>query len=80
MPVLTLEVPERSWNDVVMSAIVFGLDMWPDNHGNTGKPTVVELSGSWQKLQQAFNRMKRFGPEFPSLIEVNGALLIQDGG
>jgi hypothetical protein len=49
-------------------------------HGNTGKPTVVEITGSWQKLQQAFNRMRRFGPQFPSLIEVSGALLIQDGG
>lgn len=80
MPVMTLEVPKPAWNQVVMQSVLFGLDMTPDKVNDNGKPTIVEITGSWIKLQQAYSRMRKWGPNLPYLLEVNGEMPIQDGG
>ena len=80
MPVMTLEVPEPSWNHVVMQTVLFGLDIWPMEHSTDGKPTVVQVTGSWQKLQQVYTRMRKWGPELPHLLAVTESIPIQDGG
>jgi ribosome biogenesis protein Tsr3 len=80
MPVMVLEVPLPAWNQVVIQSVLFGLDMSPDKHSESGKPTVVEVTGSWEKLQQAYSKMRKWGPELPHLLAVNGTVPIQDGG
>jgi hypothetical protein len=80
MPVMTLEVPLPAWNQVVMQSVMFGLDVFPDIHNDDDKPTVVEITGSWLKLQQAYTRMRKWGPEIPHLLAVNGTIPIQNGG
>ncbi len=80
MPVMTLEVPEPAWNQVVIQTVMFGLDMSPDKHNSDGKPTVVQVSGSLQKLQQAYTRMRKWGPNLPYLLAVSKEVPIQIGG
>lgn len=58
MPVIFLDVSNEEWNDVAMPVILFGLDMTPDSparHGNT----VVEITGSNEKLAQVFSKIRR---------------------
>lgn len=66
---MVLDVPESSWNEVVLQSVLFGLDMCPDNH-NEKVSTIVEVTGSWDKLNAALIRMRKWGPEFPHLLEV----------
>lgn len=56
MAVMRLKVPRPKWNDITIAAITLGLDMAPDQPIETGEATDVEVTGSWQKLQQALNR------------------------
>ena len=80
MPVMTLEVPEPAWNQVVLQSVLFGLDMSPDKHNSDGKPTVVDITGSWLKLQQAYTRMRKYGPHLPYLLTVSEEVPIPAGG
>lgn len=80
MPVMTLEVPEPAWNQVVMQSVLFGLDMTPEKQSDDGKPTVVEITGSWIKLQQVYNRMRKWGPNLPYLLTVSESVPVQIGG
>lgn len=52
MPVMSLEVPRKHWNDVAMAGIRLGLDCEPDAPSDDVS-TSVEVSGSLAKLQQA---------------------------
>lgn len=69
---MVLEVPLPAWNDIAISAIVFGLDISPDRPGDHG-PTTVEICGSWEKLQQAYNYSRR-KVDSPKLVCVAGSL------
>lgn len=69
MPVIVLDVPIPAWNQVVVSSVLYGLDMTPDDHRENGN-TVVEITGTWNKLNAAFTRMKKRGPEIPKLLAV----------
>lgn len=55
MPVMILNVPRPKWNDVQMAAATHGLDIAPDRPAEEG-PTRVEITGSWEKLQQTLNK------------------------
>lgn len=69
MPVMMLDVPIPAWNQVVVQSVLYGLDMCPDNHRENGN-TVVEITGTWDKLNKALARMKLRGPEIPELLAV----------
>lgn len=58
MPVVVLDVGIPAWNEVVVQSVLFGLDMTPDNHRDTGK-TLVELTGTWEKLNAAVKRIRK---------------------
>lgn len=69
---LVLDVPRPAWNDTVMAAVVFGLDMSPDSPEEVG-PSKVEMTGSWEKLQQAYSYCTRKVVR-PTLVTVAGSL------
>jgi hypothetical protein len=69
MAVMVLDVPVAAWNQVVLQSTLYGLDMWPDDHRQAGN-TVVEITGTWEKLNQVLARIKRWGPEIPELLAV----------
>ncbi len=69
---MVLEVPRPAWNDVVMAATVFGLDIEPDSPEERG-PSTVEICGSWEKLQQAYNHCTG-KVDRPKLVYVAGSL------
>lgn len=66
---MVLDVPNPAWNQVVLQATLFGLDMCPETHSSKGN-TVVEITGTWEKLNEALARIKKKGPEFPELLGV----------
>lgn len=76
MPVMVLDVPVRAWNEVVLQTVLHGLDMCPDIHREHGS-TVVEVTGTWEKLNQVLARIKRKGPEIPELLGVMESKLIE---
>lgn len=76
MPVMVLDVPIPAWNNVVIQVVMHGLDMWPDFHREKGN-TVVEVTGSWDKLNLVLHRIKERGPEIPELLSVMGSKEIQ---
>jgi hypothetical protein len=59
MPAIVVDVPRTLWNEVVLQSIMHGLDMFPDRP--TGPTTVVEITGSWDKLNQVYSRAQRRG-------------------
>lgn len=69
---IVLDVPRPAWNDTVMAAVVFGLDISPDRPEDQGS-TIVDLCGSWEKLQQAFTYCTRKVVR-PTLVFVAGSL------
>jgi hypothetical protein len=69
MPVIVLDVPVPAWNEVVIQSVLYGLDMSPDSHRQEGN-TIVEITGTWEKLNQVLTRIKRRGPELPKLLAV----------
>lgn len=56
MAVMRLNVPRHKWNDIQIAAVTLGLDIAPDHPGETEDITAVEVTGTWEKLQQALNR------------------------
>lgn len=70
---MVLDVPRPAWNDVVMAATVFGLDMEPNSPEDLGGSSTVEICGSWDKLQLAYNHCTRKGDR-PKLVYVAGSL------
>jgi hypothetical protein len=58
MPVMVIDVPVTSWNEVVVQSVLFGLDMMPDVHRDQG-PTIVEITGTWDKLNSALTRIQK---------------------
>jgi hypothetical protein len=52
---MILKVARREWNRVELAASTFGLDIAPD--APEGARTVVEIAGSWKKLQQLLNKI-----------------------
>lgn len=62
MPVIVLDVPIRAWNETVIQSVLHGLDMCPENHREQGN-TVVEITGTWDKLNTTLGRIKRKQPE-----------------
>jgi hypothetical protein len=75
MPVMVLDVPIPAWNQVVLQSVLHGLDMSPDNHRSVGS-TIVEVTGTWEKLQQVLTRIKQKAPETPELLAVMESKLI----
>ncbi len=71
MPVMTLEVPKAAWNQVAIQAVMFGLDISPEKPSEEDKLFVVQLTGSLTKLQQAYTRMRKYGPSLPYLLAVH---------
>lgn len=69
MAVLVLDVPIPCWNNVIFQAAMLGLDVSPDDHREKGN-TVVEITGTWEKLNQVFTRIKSRGPVIPELLAV----------
>jgi len=67
--VVVLDVPKAAWNNVVIQCVVLGLDYTPDDHREKGN-TVVEITGTWEKLNTVVARIKRRGPELPELLAV----------
>jgi len=67
MAVMVLDVPVRCWNTVVFEAAMLGLDLTPDDHREKGN-TIVEITGTWEKLRQVFTRIMKWGPEVPELL------------
>jgi ribosome biogenesis protein Tsr3 len=57
MAVMVLDVPTPEWNNVVFQSAMLGLDISPDDHREKGN-TVVEITGTWEKLNQVFARIK----------------------
>lgn len=68
MPVMVLDVPVPAWNETVLQSVLYGLDICPDSHveGNT----VVEITGTMEKLQQVFDRICSRAPDLPVLLAV----------
>lgn len=66
MPVMVLDVPAPAWNETVLQSVMYGLDICPDTHreGNT----VVEITGSLEKLQQVFSKIQGRAPEVVVLL------------
>jgi hypothetical protein len=81
MPVAVVSVPLPLWNHVVLQATLFGLEMFPDKP--TGENTVIELTGTWDKLNEVYNRSatkgvwkgvpRKFQPEQQSIMLVTVA-------
>lgn len=69
MAVAVLDVPIPAWNNVVFQCAMLGLEFTPDNHRENGN-TVVEITGTWEKLNQVFTRIMRRGHVFPELLAV----------
>lgn len=69
MAVAVLDVPISAWNNVVFQCAMLGLDMEPYDHREKGN-TIVEITGTWEKLNQVFTRIKKWGPEIPELLAV----------
>jgi hypothetical protein len=69
MPVIVLDVPIPAWNTVAFETAMLGLDLTPDYHREKGN-TVVEITGTWDKLNQVFTRIKKWGPSVPQLLAV----------
>jgi len=69
MAVMVLDVPVPAWNNVIFQSAMLGLDVTPDSHREKGN-TVVEITGTWEKLNQVFTRIKKWGPEVPELLAV----------
>ena len=69
MPVMVLDVPSSAWNETVLQSVLYGLDMCPDTHRSEGS-TVVEITGSWEKLNQVLNKVKRRTFVAPQLLGV----------
>jgi hypothetical protein len=57
MPVMVLDVPVESWNETVVQSVMHGLDFCPDYHREKGN-TVVEITGTWTKLNTTLTRIK----------------------
>lgn len=69
MPVMVLDVPSLAWNEVVLQSTLYGLDMCPDSHRENQR-TVVEITGSWEKLNQVLNAVKKkANPELLAVME-----------
>lgn len=66
---MVLDVPIPCWNTVAFQSAMLGLDFTPDYHRETGN-TVVEITGTWEKLNQVFTQIKKWGPEVPKLLAV----------
>jgi hypothetical protein len=69
MPVMVLDVPIPAWNQVVLQSTLYGLDLTPDDHRAEGN-TIVEITGTWEKLNQVLTRIKSKGPAIPELLAV----------
>jgi hypothetical protein len=69
MAVMVLDVPIAAWNNVVLQSVLHGLDMSPDYHREKGN-TIVEITGTWEKLNHVLTRIKQRGPEIPELLAV----------
>lgn len=69
MPVMVLDVPEATWNEVVLQSVLFGLDMCPDTHRQSGS-TVVEITGTHEKLNQVLTRIKEKAPDLPEVLAI----------
>jgi len=74
MPVVVLDVEIPAWNEVVLQSVLFGIDMTPDNHRDKGN-TVVELTGTWDKLNSAVNRIHKKQPMVPVLAVMESKLI-----
>jgi hypothetical protein len=61
MPVIVLDVPMPAWNETVIQSVLHGLDICPDYHREKGN-TVVEITGTWQKLNTTLTRIKAKQP------------------
>lgn len=57
MPVMVLDVPVECWNETVVQSVMHGLDFSPDYHREKGN-TIVEITGTWQKLNTTLTRIK----------------------
>jgi hypothetical protein len=68
MAVMVLDVPIPAWNETVLQCVMYGLDICPDDHreGNT----VVEITGTMEKLQQVFDKISSRAPDLPVLLAV----------
>lgn len=75
MPVMVLDVPAPAWNEVSLQCTLFGLDLCPEYRNSKGN-TVVEITGTWEKLNEVLTRIKRKGPEIPELLGVMGSKTI----
>lgn len=69
MPVAVLDVQIPTWNRVVIESVLHGIDMYPDTHRATGN-TVVELTGTWEKLNQVINKVNKKSIDPPILLAV----------
>lgn len=69
MAVLVLDVPVAAWNNVVFQSAMLGLDLTPDSHRERGN-TIVEITGTWEKLNQVLTRIRKWGPHYPELLAV----------
>jgi hypothetical protein len=69
MPVIVLDVPVRAWNETVVQSVLHGLDLCPDYHRETGN-TLVEITGTWDKLNTTLTRIKRKQP----LVQLLGVM------
>lgn len=61
MPVAVLDVTIPAWNEVVIQSVLLGVDMTPDTHREQGN-TLVELTGTWEKLRQVVERIHKRQP------------------
>jgi hypothetical protein len=57
MPVMVLDVPVECWNETVVQSVLYGLDFHPDYHQEKGN-TLVEITGTWEKLNNTLTRIK----------------------
>lgn len=64
---MVLDVPLPSWNETVLQCVLYGLDFCPDQHKQEGA-TVVEITGTVEKLQQVFDRISSRAPDLPVLL------------
>lgn len=75
MPVMVLDVPARAWNEVVLQSVMYGLDMCPESHRENTN-TVVEITGTREKLHQVLTRIKDRAPDMPELLGIMESKLI----
>lgn len=69
MAVAILDVPVSAWNEVVIQATLHGLDLCPDDHRESGN-TVVEITGTEEKLNLVYDRIKQRCKEQPELLAI----------